>query len=146
MSGRFGYRRTIQTNANGVQTRLGEGEPYMAPVMVLRSATVSAAGATTYTAGQVVGGLIVRTDTTGARTDTLPAAAALVAQLRGAYAGLTTRCILRNAGDYAITLAGGGGVTLATAVVVPRYRTFELLLVVNSIAPGSEALTVLSLN
>jgi hypothetical protein len=78
------------------------------------AASVVTAGAGTYTAAQVLGGIIVRDPTGGARTDTFPTAALLIAAMKEEEVGDTLLChIINNADqDEAITIAAGDGGTL----------------------------------
>lgn len=80
---------------------------------------ITTAGAATYTAAQLAGGLITRDPNGAARTDTTDTAANLIAAagLNLANNGDTVSCDLINTADAAeaITLAGGTGVTVANA-------------------------------
>jgi hypothetical protein len=66
-------------------------------------------GPRTYTAAEILGGIIVR-DTNGAgRSDVLPTAALLVAALPGAAVGDIIDCLIINGADAAETLTIGAG-------------------------------------
>jgi predicted RecA/RadA family phage recombinase len=68
-------------------------------------------GAQVYTAADILGGIIVRDTNGGARTDTLPTAALLVAALPGVRVGDVVRCQIINGADAAevLTIAAGAG-------------------------------------
>lgn len=70
------------------------------------------AGARTYTAAEILGGIIVRDCAGASRTDTLPTAALLVAAMPGVAIGDIVRCLIVNGSDPVteiITLAAGSG-------------------------------------
>lgn len=86
------------------------------------AASVATAGAATYTAAQILGGVIVRDCTGASRTDVLPTAALLVAAMPGVQVGDIVRCQIINGSDPTteiITLqegVGGGWDANQTAV------------------------------
>ena len=76
------------------------------------AASLATAGAETYTAAQILGGIIVRDCAGASRTDTLPTAALLVAAIPGAKVGDVVQCLVVNGSDpitEVITLAAGTG-------------------------------------
>lgn len=87
--------------AGGVSAAL-EGTP--APT------SINTAGAVTYTAAQILSGVIVRDPNGAARTDVLPTAALLVAALPGAEVGDMIKCYIVNGADAAEALTIGEGV------------------------------------
>lgn len=74
-------------------------------------ASDATAGAGTYTAAQVLSGIIVRDCAGASRTDTFPTAALLVAAIPGCEVGDTLRVHIVNGSDAAetLTLAAGSG-------------------------------------
>jgi hypothetical protein len=86
-------------------------------------ATIATAGAETYTAAQILGGIILRDCAGGDRTDTLPTAALMIAAMREPKVGDTVRCLIINNSDAAETItiqAGTSGTVVqvaATAVI-----------------------------
>lgn len=74
-------------------------------------ASINTVGAATYTAAQILGGIIVRDPNGAGRTDTLPTAALLVAAIPGCEVGDTVYCKIVNGADAAenITIAAGAG-------------------------------------
>ncbi len=79
---------------------------------------VTTAGAATYTAAQLLTGIIVRDCAGASRTDTLPTATLLVAALPGVRVGDVVAFKLINGSDpttEVITVAAGSGGSFATA-------------------------------
>lgn len=90
-------------------------------------ASINTAGAATYTAAQILSGIIVRDPNGAGRTDTLPTAALLVAAMNKPAVGDTLAVTIVNGADAAetITLAGGTGGTFdanqtAASQVIPQ--------------------------
>lgn len=105
--------------------------------------TINTAGAASYTAAQVLGGLINRDPNGGARTDVLPAADALVAAIPGAVVGTSFLCHIRNTADAAEALgwnAGTGGTFADTATITQKQNAILLFLLTN-VTGGTEAYT-----
>jgi hypothetical protein len=74
--------------------------------------SIATAGAVTYTAAQILGGIIVRDCAGAARTDVLPTAALLVAAMKQPRVGTVVRCLIVNGSDGAaehITVDAGVG-------------------------------------
>lgn len=107
---------------------------------------LSTAANLTFTAAQILGGVINR-DCNGAdRSDVCPAAADLVAAIPGAAVGTSCQILLRNIGaGNTTTLQTNTGVTLSGTMAVPQGNTGRFQLNVTSITPGSEAYTVYSM-
>lgn len=114
----------------------------------LRSvAAISTAGAGTYSAANIVGGLIDR-DCAGAdRTDTTATAAQIVAALPGVQVGSSFVLTVKNisAGANTITVAGGTGVTISGTATIAQNNTRQFLVLVTSITTSSEAVVLRSL-
>ena len=112
--------------------------------------TVNTANSTdanqTYTAAQVLGGLISRT-IGAARTDTMPTAAALVEAVQGVQAGHSFEFFVRNTGGFTLTLAVGAGGTAdaISTLTVTSGNTRTLKLIFTNVNVGSEAYTLYSL-
>ena len=111
--------------------------------------TVNTANATdanqTYTAAQVLGGMISRT-IGAARTDTLPTAAALVEAIQGCFVGLSFEFFVRNTGGFTLTVAVGAGGTAdpISTLTVTSGNTRTLKMIFNNVNVGSEAYTLYS--
>jgi hypothetical protein len=67
------------------------------------------AGARTYTAAEILGGIIVRDPNGASRSDVLPTAALLVAAIPGAAIGDIIDCLIINGADAAETITIGAG-------------------------------------
>lgn len=115
-------------------------------------ATYSTAGAVTFTAADVLGGIIVHDPNGAARTDVLPTAALLVASAPWLQIGDIIRCLIINGSDGAadaenITLAGGTGGTfdanqVAAARVIRSQSSKDIAIRFTGVASGSEAYVV----
>lgn len=104
------------------------------------------AGNRTYTAAEILGGIIVRDCAGGSRSDVLPTAALLVAAVPGAKVGDIIEVMVVNGSDAAevITLgagAGGGFDTNQTAAsrVIPQNATKSLRIRLTNVTASSEA-------
>lgn len=109
-------------------------------------ASYATAGAVTYTAADILTGLIVRDCNGAARTDVLPTAALLVAALPDAKVGDIVQCEVLNGSDAAETItinagAGGGYDPNQTAVsrVVPQNSSKTVRIRLTNVTPGAEA-------
>lgn len=94
----------------------------------LTLASITTAGAATYTVDQIVGGLIERDPVGSDRTDVTPTATQLCALLK--QEGDTLLCYLINTADAAeaITISGGTGVTISNAGQTIAQNESALLL------------------
>lgn len=109
--------------------------------------TITTAGVVTYTAAQLIGGLILR-DTNGAdRSDVSPTAAQIVAALPGATNGQSFQFDLVNTADAneSITLTAGTGVTVAGTATVAQNDGKRWIVYVTDVTAGAEAVTIRSL-
>jgi len=119
--------------------------------------SLATAGAGTYTAAHLLGGLIVRDCAGAGRTDTTSTAALLVTALGvAAEVGSFVDCIVVNDSDAdeAITLAGGVGCTLDVTsgaggargtlsdAVIPYGQYARLLFVFSNVTAAAEACAV----
>jgi hypothetical protein len=109
--------------------------------------TIATAAAVTFTAAQVLGGLILRDPAGGARADLLPTAAALQALIQGVGVGASFEFTIRNTADAAetITVTTNTGLTLSGTMTIAQNNSKRFLVVVTAIGAGSEAMTVYSL-
>ena len=117
---------------------------------VSRSTTVttkSTAGAATYTAAELIGGLILRDPAGADRSDVSPTAALIVAAIAGAAVGSSFEFVIRNTADAdeTITLTAGAGVSLSGTMTVKRYNSRRFLAVCTNVGAGTEAVTIYSL-
>ena len=107
---------------------------------------ITTAGAGTYTAAQIRGRIILRDPTGGARTDTLPTAALLVAGFSNSKIGDTHDVLVINTADAAetITIAAGSGGAFhasqpATSKDIAQNTSKRLVIRFTGVAAGSEA-------
>ena len=105
------------------------------------------AGAHTYTIAELLGGLILRDPTGGARSDVSPTAALIVAGVAGAIVGTSIEFTIRNTADAAetITLTAGAGVTLSGTMTIAQSNSKRFLARLDNIGAGTEAVTIYSL-
>ena len=108
---------------------------------------IATAGNVTYTTTQLLSGWIIRDGNGGARTDTLPSAAAMVEAVQGAQIGTSFEFEVRNstATAVAITLAAGAGGTFSppgSSVAQNNTRTY--LFSFTNVTLGQETYTVYS--
>jgi len=102
--------------------------------------TITTAGAATYTAAQLIGGLILRDPAGGARSDVTPTAAAIIAALAENQAGVAPvagsafEFTIRNTADAAetITVTAGTDVTLSGTMTIAQNNSKRFLCVVTS--------------
>jgi hypothetical protein len=107
--------------------------------------TDATAGALTYTAAMLLGGIILRDPAGGNRSDVTPTAALLVAAIPGCAIGTAFEFTIRNAADAAetITVTAGEGTTLSGTMTIAQNATKRFLVVVTAV--GTPAYTVYSL-
>lgn len=120
-----------------------------AVVKKLTVTTITTAGAATYTAAQMLGGIILRDPAGAGRTDVTPTAAQIVAAITDAAAEDSFDCWLVNTADAAeaIALSAGTGVTLVPATISIAQNENALLKVrVTDAGDGSEAVTIYAIN
>lgn len=95
---------------------------------------ITTVGAGTLTAAALLGGVITRSGSTAAYTDTTATAAQIVAALGADTPVGTSRFVwIKNTVAFAQTLAAGSGVTLAGQGVIPPLSVGFFLLTVDSL-------------
>lgn len=112
------------------------------------TATVNAvAAAVTYTAAELLSGLLLRDTLSAARADLLPTAANLVAAINGCQVGTSFKVLIRNtsAGAGSITLTANTGATISGTAVIVFQQQKELRIVITNVTPGSEAYVAYSM-
>jgi hypothetical protein len=114
---------------------------------VTTPATVSTAAAVTFSAAEVLGGLILRDPNGAGRADLLPTAALLVRAIEGVAPGCSFYFDIRNTADAAetITITTNTGLTLSGTMTIAQNNSKRFLARVTNSTPGSEAVTVYSL-
>jgi len=113
-----------------------------------RTATVNAvAAAVTFTAAELLSGLVLRDALSSARADLLPTAASLVAAINGCQVGTSFRTLIRNtgAGAGSITLTVNTGATISGTAAIVFQQQKELMIVITNVTPGSEAYVAYSM-
>lgn len=153
-AGALAYARAVAVEATGTEDDLGSCLLLgMCPAItdaVQRVTTVTTdvtAGARTYTAAELVGGLILRDPTGGNRSDVSPTAALIVGAVTAAIATSSFEFIIRNTADAAetITLTAGAGVTLSGTMTIAQNNSKRFLAVIDNAGSGTEAVTIYSL-
>lgn len=122
--------------------------PTVGPIVNFTTVTTDAtAGAITYTAAQLKGGLILRDPNGSGRSDVTPTAALLVAALPSAVVGTSLQFTIRNTADAAetITVTAGSGATLSGTMTIAQNNSKRFLVVLDNVTAGAEAYTVYSL-
>jgi hypothetical protein len=135
----------IPTLLNGA--RVTAGAQLNASVLTRRTVgvAIATAGDETYTATQLLGGLITR-DTAGApRADTLPAAADLVAAITGAAVGDSFDFIYHNnsgAANASTLTAPDAAVTIVGTAAIAQNEIKRITVVITNVTAAAEAYSV----
>lgn len=110
-------------------------------------ATEATAAAVTFTAAQLLAGLVLRDPNGAGRADLLPTAATLVAAIEGAAIGCSFYVDIRNTADAAetITLTANTGATISGTATIAQNNSKRLLIRLTGVAAGSEAYVAYSL-
>lgn len=126
---------------------VGPAQPVTEGVKKATVTTDATAGARTYTAAEILGGLILRDPAGGARSDVTPTAALIVAALKNPVVGSSFEFTIRNTADAAetITLTGGTGVTISGTATIAQNNSKRFQAVCTNVTASSEAVTVYSL-
>ena len=109
--------------------------------------TDATAGAITYTAAMLIGGVVLRDPNGGARSDVTDTAANITAAIPGCMAGSSFEFIVQNnaSGAYTITVTPGQGVTLSGAMTIAQGNSKKFLAFITNATAGSETVTIYSL-
>ena len=91
--------------------------------------TEATAGAVTYTAAEILGGLILRDPAGGARSDVTPTAVDIIAAMTESAVGDSFEFTIRNTADAAetITVTAGTDVTLSGTMTIAQNNTKRFL-------------------
>jgi len=105
--------------------------------------TKSTVGDVTYTAAEILGGMILRDPNGGARADLFPTAADMIAAIKQAKAGNAFEVTIRNTADAAetITMTTNTGLTLSGTMTIAQNNSKRFLVVVTA----ADAVTIYSL-
>ncbi len=113
--------------------------------------TISTAAAVTYTAAQILGGLILRNTNGAGRADLVPTAASVLAALtqagRRPVVGAAFEFTIRNTAGAAetITVTTNTGVTLSGTMTIAQNNSKRFALVFTDVRDGNAAYTLYSL-
>lgn len=133
-----GYYNTQPANTNQINTVLFNTQ---------NPKTVTTAGAVTYTAGDLLRGLILRDPNGAGRSDVTPTAALLVAAIPGVNLYQSFDFTIRNDADAAetITITAGTGCTTSGTMTIAQNNMKTFRVVFTNVQPGTEAYTLYSL-
>jgi hypothetical protein len=109
--------------------------------------TDTTAGANTWTAAEMIGGLLLRDPSGANRSDVTATAALIVAGIAGAGVGSSFEFVIKNTADAneTITLTAGVGVSLSGTMTIRRGYTKRFLAVCTNVGSGTEAVTIYEL-
>jgi hypothetical protein len=109
----------------------------------ITASTITTADVVTYTAAQLLGGLILRDPNGGARSDVTPTAALIIAAMKQAGVGNAFEFTIRNDADASetITVTGGTDVTLSGTMTIAQNNMKRFLCLVTA----STTVTIYSL-
>lgn len=153
-SAALAYARAVVVEATGAEDDLGSCLLLgMCPAItdavqrVTAVATKNTAGAVTYTAAELVGGLILRDPNGANRSDVTPTAAQIVGAVPAAIATSSFEFIIRNDADAAetITLTAGAGITLSGTMTIAQNNSKRFLAVITNAGSGTQAVTIYSM-
>lgn len=95
---------------------------------------ISTAGAGTLTGAAIAGGQITRSGAPAAFSDATDTAAAIVAAIPNAAAGMSFYLVLDNTTAFPETITAAGGITLSGFTIVPANSTARFLVTLTSLA------------
>lgn len=153
-AGSLAYARAVMVEASGAEDDLGSCLLLgMCPAItdaVQRVTTVTTkttAGAVTFSAAELVGGLILRDPAGDNRADVTPTAAQIVGAVTAAIATSSFEFTIRNTADAAetITVTAGANVTLSGTMTIAQNNSKRFLAVITNAGSGTEAVTIYSL-
>ena len=107
--------------------------------------TDTTAGANTWSAAELIGGMLLRDPAGGDRSDVTPTATQIVNAISNCAIGSSFRFHIRNTADAneTITLTAGTGVTLSGTMTIAENYAKDFLAIVTNV--GSPAVTIHSL-
>lgn len=135
--------------ASGDSFRINSGVLYGGGLLsrLATVTTISTAGAVTYSAAEVAGGIILRNTNGANRADLVPTAANLLAAMPHAQVGQSLEFTIRNTAGAAetITVTTNTGVTLSGTMTIAQSNSKRFLAVFTNVTAASEAYTLYSL-
>ena len=110
--------------------------------------TDATAGANTWSAAELIGGLLLRDPAGADRADVTPTAALIVAAIAAAIVSSSFEFVIKNTADAdeVITLTAGVGVTLSGTMTIRRGYAHRYLAVCTNVTAGQEAVTIYRTN
>jgi hypothetical protein len=153
-AGAPGYTRAVVVEASGAEDDLCSvllTSTFPAINDAIKHSTVvttdTTAGANTWTAAELIGGLMLRDPNGDNRSDVTPTAAAIVGGIAGAIVGSSFEFIIRNDANAAetITLTAGAGITLSGTMTIAQNNSKRFLAVCTNVDSGTEAVSIYSL-
>lgn len=122
----------VTLTSSSAATMIGLMAPPLSAAPVKSIVAISTAGAGTLTAAAVVGGVVNRTGSSAAFTDTIDTAANIIAALPSVSTGYGFTFEYQNKVAFPATIATAAGVTLAGLVVVPPLSVGRFFVKVDS--------------
>jgi hypothetical protein len=134
------------TATTNVETATQELFALAKPYSTMANTAISTVGAGTLTAAGIVGGLITRSGSTAAYSDTT-ATAALIQAAVGASVreNQTWLLYIKNTVAFNETIVGGTGVTVTGQAIVPPNSTGVFLVTATVISVGTEEVSIVGL-
>lgn len=131
------------------KVKMQTGKPIIGGTLAfpLTTVTTLTSGATvTYTAAQILGGLITDTISAGCAA-TLPAPASIVAAIHGAVVGTSFDVVIKNtaASAIAITVTANGASTIVGTATISQNNSKMFKGIISNVTPGAEAVAFYSL-
>ena len=136
---------TISGLSNPTSGQQAATKNYVDNNTALTITTVNTVGATTYSAANIVNGIIYRnTQTSGTTTDSLPTAAQIVAASNASVGTTLTFSIKNISADYTniVTFTPGAGITVGSSQNIFAGYQYSAIMIVTNVTLGSEALTI----
>jgi hypothetical protein len=134
--------RAVFTNVTVAAVTIYDETPVAPPRTAVT--TDATAGANTWTAAELLGGLLLRDPAGASRLDVSPDAADIVAAIPNCVAGSSFPFTIKNTadGEEIITLTAGSGITLSGNMAIDRYQAKTFLARVTNAGSGTEAVTI----
>lgn len=129
----------VGVSSNFVATSISAGQVLSAAGV---NTAISTVGAGVLTAAGIVGGLITRTGSTAAYTDTTDTGTAIQAAWTNGVSGSSLDFVIKNNTAFAETLAGGTGVTMVGNLIVPA----NAIAMFRMIWTGTNTVSIYTLN
>lgn len=152
-AGALQYTRALVVESSGAEDDLASvllTSPFPAindaVAQVTTVTTKTTGGDVTYTAAEIVGGMILRDPNGANRADLVPTAANIVNAIAGAIVGSSFEFIIRNNTDTSevITVTTNTGITLSGVMTIAPHSSRRFRAVCTNVTAASEAVTIYS--